>query len=370
MNIDLRDFLGSVSAIQGPGIQIGWPDEPTPLGIADPNRLAKTLDSALLAFRDLRGGADYLVSAEVNAHHQSIWVRFVQRGGCDDRKGQVEPALESAFQSLHSVALQNGGALHYWGGNNYFDLSLPFSIDGREEFPEVKHLPWDERYRLLLERATWVSLRGMVFRFSDLAESIAAHCAALRKSTVLIPSVGLCVHPWLFADYGLSVVTTEGAGSALEALSKPENWPKLYSWEAFERWDIAMSALYATHDNPDHFTRMPHLERVEVRESLRERITFVLSDWAHLPLESGSVDAIFATNALPRESDSEIVRVLKEWGRVVKRGGIVFIAQHNFFNPNVESIILEHGWNKANLLGGESPAQSETTAFQVYHSSG
>ena len=50
----------------------------------------------------------------------------------------------------------------------------------REEFPEVKNLPWDERYRQLLERATWGSLRRMVFRFCKLADSVAVSCVKFQ----------------------------------------------------------------------------------------------------------------------------------------------------------------------------------------------
>jgi hypothetical protein len=370
LKIDIKDLLGSVQAIRSAGVRIGLPDDPTPVDINDPQRFSACLDNALRAFRDLRGGADYLVSAEVNTHHQAVWVRFVQRGPCRDHNGQVEPVLEPAFQALRAEVARSHGDLHYWGGNNYFDVSLPFRGPVREAFPEVKHLPWDERYRYLLERATWGSLRGMVFRFSNLAESFAARCVEFRLSRVLVPSVGLCVHPWLFADHGLSVVATDAAGSALAALSEPDRWPRLCSRAAFERWDIAESASYATQGNPDHFDRMPDLEDREVRESLRQRITFALSDWADLPLGGGSVDAIFATNALPRESSAEQLRVLKEWVRVVRPGGIVLIAQHNFFGSDVEPVLRSAGWVEANILGGERPAESGATGFQIRYSSG
>jgi hypothetical protein len=374
LEIDIKELLRSVQALQTPRTRIGCPDDPTPVGIADLRSFVTCLDNALRAFRDLRGGADYLVSAEVNAYHRCVGVRFVQRGECgkawEDRIGQVEPALEAVFLDLYAAAARNDGVFSYWGGTNFLDLSFPFKGPVREEFPEVKHLPWDERYRYLLERATWGSLRHMVFRFSNLAESFATRCVELGLSRALIPSVGLCVHPWLFAEHGLSVVATDAAGSALTALSEPHRWPRLYSQAAFERWDIAESAHYATQGNPDHFARMPDLEDRGVRESLRQRITFALSAWADLPLRSGSVDAIFATNALPRESSAEQLRVLEEWARVVRPGGIVFIAQHNFFDAGVEAVLRDSGWVEANILGGERPAQSGVTGFQIRYSSG
>lgn len=370
MNLDIKDLLGSVQAVRSPEVRIGLPEDPTPVDIPDPQRFAACLDDALRAFRGLRSGADYVVSAEVNAYHRAVWIRFVLRGPCHDRNGQAELALEPSFRALRAEVAKSGGDLHYWGGDNYLDVSLPFRGPVREEFPEVKHLPWDERYRYLLERASWGLLRGMVFRFSNLAESLAARCVEFRLSSVLIPSVGLCVHPWLFAERGLSVIATDAAGCALAAISEPDRWPRLYSRSAFERWDIAESASYATQDNPDRFARMPDLEDRGVRESLRQRITFALSDWADLPLGGGSVDAVFATNALPRESSAEQFRVLKEWGRVVRPGGIVFIAQHNFFGSDVEPVLRGGGWVEANILDGERPSQPAAIGFQVRYSSG
>ena len=370
MKIDVKELLGSVQAIRFPRARIGVPDDPTPVEIADPQQFSACLDGALHAFRDLRSGTDYLVSAEVNTFHRAVWVRFVQRGPCQDRNGLIEPELEPAFQALRAVIAKSGGDLDYWGGNNYFDISLPFRSPIREDFPEVEHLPWDERYRYLLERATWGSLRGMVFRFSNLAESFAARCVEFGMSRVLIPSVGLCVHPWLFADHGLSVVATDAAESALATLSEPDRWPRLYSRLAFERWDIAQSSSYATQGNPDHFARMPDLQDRGVRESLRQRITFAVSDWADLPLGDGSVDAIFATNALPRDSAAEQFQVLKEWVRLVRPGGLVFITQHNFFSSDVEPTLRDAGWVEANILGAEWPAQPGATGFEILYSSG
>jgi hypothetical protein len=209
------------------------PADPTPVDSADPHNFVTCLDNALRAFRDLRGGADYLVNAEVNASHRCVGVRFVQRGewekGWEDRIGQVEPALEAVFLDLYAAAAKSGGDFSFWGGTNFVNLSFQFQGPVREAFPEVKHLPWDEQYRQLLRRATWGSLRRMVFRFSNLAESFAVPCVEFGMSQVLIPSVGLCVHPWLFADHGLSVVATDAAASALAVLSEPERWPRLYS---------------------------------------------------------------------------------------------------------------------------------------------
>jgi hypothetical protein len=370
LKIEVEDLLSSVQALRSAGTRIGWPDDPTPVSISDAHQFATVLDSALTIFQVLRGGNPYLVNAEVNSCRREVWIRFVQPGPGTNCNGKVEKALESAFRSLRSVLTKNRGNFHYWGGNNYFDVSLPFRGPMREDFPDVRDLPWDDSYRYLLERASWRSLREKVFRFSNLAESFAARCLEFQTSKILIPSVGLCIHPWQFADQGLAVVATELANSALTALSEPACWPRMYSRTAFERWDLAEAAHSASQGNLDHFERMPNLEDQSVRERLRQRITFVLVDWTALPLRSGSIDAIFATNALPRESVTERISVLKEWIRVVRPGGMVFIAQHNFLDSDIEPILRDAGWVEANILRGEGSTQGDTTRFQVYYSSG
>jgi len=368
--IDIKDLLGSVPALQSPGVRIGWPDDATPVSVSDRQRFSRTLDAAINAFRDLRRGTGCIVNADVNSYHSSVDVRFVQCGPSVERNGKVEPAFELALQSLRKVVSQNGGQVHYWGGNNYLDVSLPFEGTMREGFPEIDHFPWDERYRYQLNRAAWDSLRGMVFRFSDLAEGFADRCIECQMTKVLVPSVGLCVHPWLFADCGMHVIATDIAATALASLSEPARWPRLYSQAAFERWDIDACAMYASQGNPHRFTRMPDLQNANIRDSLKQRITFSLADWADLPIENGSVDAIFATNALPRESEGERLRVLREWARVIRPGGIVFIAQHNFVASDVESVLRDAGWVETPIIGGERTEFCGRTGFQVYYSSG
>lgn len=368
MKIDLEDLLAAVPTLRSPGTRIGLPDDPTPVTIPDPARFAAVLDDALRAFRDLRGGAAYLVSAELNSHHRTVGVRFVLSTGGEVASGQVEPSLEPSFRALQAVAAECGGSFGYWGGNNFLDVSLPFRGPIREDFPAVDHLPWDGRYRELLARSAWGTLRDRVFRFAGLAVSFAARGVKSGAARVLIPSVGLCVHPWLFADRGLTVVATDVAPTALAALSEPAGWPRLYSRAAFERWDVAQSALYASQGNPDRFASMPTLEDPGVRRTLQRRITFATADWTELPLKRGSVDAIFATNALPRDSAAEQLGVLREWGRVVRPGGLVLIAQHNFFGSGVESILSGLGWVEADILGGG--AAPGATAYQIRYSSG
>lgn len=240
----------------------------------------------------------------------------------------------------------------------------------RESYPEIERLPWDERYRYGLERTTWECLREKVFRFSAFAESFANHCFHLGVSHVLIPSVGLCVHPWLFAAKGLTVTATDAATTALNALSEPDQWPRMYSRDAFERWDIAESSSYASQGTPASFVQLPDLMNPAVRESLRNRLVFSPGDWADLPLRDASVDAVFATNALPRISSIERSRVLREWIRVVRPGGSVFIAQHNFCERDVETVLQEAGWVATNVLSGKRPPQSGSIGVQIVYSFG
>ena len=47
------------------------------------------------------------------------------------------------------------------------------------------------------------------------------------------------------------------------------------------------------------------------------------------------------------------LRVLREWFWSRAAGGLVFIAQHNFFDFNVEPVLRDAGWVKTNVLGGE-----------------
>jgi hypothetical protein len=374
MQIDVKHFLDVLPAIHTPGVRIGYPDDPTLIDIKEHQLFAACLNDALVAFRDIKKCDDYVVDAEVNSYIRAVWIRFIQLDSSrvSDAfhvvNGRWEPEVAAAFDALSAAMVRNNGTLHYWGGNNYFDLSIPYSGPMRENIPEVEHLPWDDRYRYLLQHADWGYLRQMVFRFSSLAEVIAARCVDFGLSRVLIPSVGLCVDPWIFANRGLSVVATETAESALTAVSDPIRWPRLYSPAAKERWDVAASSAYASQGNPDSFEELPDLANDEIVAGLRHRIQFAVADWEALPIEAGSIDAIFATNALPRDSNDEQLRVLKEWIRVVRPGGAAFIAQHNFRESNVEQTLRDAGWMHVDLLNGER--RPPGTVFQMYLSSG
>jgi len=189
-------------------------------------------------------------------------------------------------------------------------------------------------------------------------------------TTVLVPSVGLCVHPWLFAGNGLTVTATDSAATALAALSEPGRHPNLYSSAAHERWDIAACASYATVPHPDHFDGMPALEDEGVREDLRHRITFAVADWRRLPVPAGSAGLVFATNAVPRDSEVERVAVLEEWVRVLRPGGVLYIAQHHAGDWGVEPFFLDRGFAEVDFLGGDQLPDGVRGGFQIRYSSG
>jgi hypothetical protein len=210
MKIDVRDLLYAVPAIRAPSTRVGLPDGPTLVEVTSPDRFAASLDAAMRAFRELRPGTQTLVSADVNAYPKEVWVRVLENGRSDmDRNGQVEKSLARSLASLRAVAERNRGGAHYRAGNNYLDVWLPYPNPDREDFLDVTHLPWDERYRILLERESWELLRNRVFRFSKLAVTLADRCLACGMTTVIVPSVGICVDPWLFASRGLTVTATD-----------------------------------------------------------------------------------------------------------------------------------------------------------------
>ena len=372
MRIEIRDLLASVPAIGTQGMPVGLPDGPTWVEVALPDRFAASLDAAIRAFQLLRPGTRTLVSAEVNTYRKAVVVRVLQNGRSDrDRGGRVKAPLARSFDQLRSVVQRDGGSLDYWGGNNYLDVLIPYPNPDRDDFPEVEHLAWNDRYRVLLERESWSSLRDRAFRFSDLASRLAARCVARRMKCVLVPSVGICVHPWLFASRALNVAATDSAGVALAALSKPGLGPNLYSTAAYERWDISECATFAMMPHPGHFDGMPALEDDRVREVLRQRIVFLTAEWVRLPVASPTVDLVFATNAVPRSSDVEREAVLGEWVRVLRPGGVVFIVQHNpGADRRAESFLSERGLSEIDFLEGDEPREGARGAFQVLYSSG
>src|SRR5262245_23825991 len=120
MRIEIGDLLTSVPAIGAPGTRVGLPDGPTCVEVAQPDRFAASLDTAIRAFKHLRPGTRTLVSADVNTCRKAVVVRVLQNGPPDrERGGQIEASLARSLDSLRAVVERDGGSLDYWGGNNY-----------------------------------------------------------------------------------------------------------------------------------------------------------------------------------------------------------------------------------------------------------
>jgi len=114
LKIDIKDLLSSVEP--SAHRKRGWLSGRSALmDIADPQRLSTRLGNALCAFRDLRGRADYLVSAEVNTYHRAVWVRFRPARPCEDRNGKLSDA-RTVIPSAPRTVGNSRGELHYWGG--------------------------------------------------------------------------------------------------------------------------------------------------------------------------------------------------------------------------------------------------------------
>src|SRR5271166_6806607 len=181
MRIDIRAFLDSIPAFKALRARVGLPDDPTFVEMANPLAFAACLDKAMRAFEQLRPGTQTLVDADVNGNTKSVRIRIVQNG-FDRCRGPVETSLAERFDSLRSIAEADGGELSYYGGSTYLVLSLPYSGAGRQAYIELDHLPWSERYGVLLEHESWETLRSIVFRFSDLATMAADRCVLSRMS--------------------------------------------------------------------------------------------------------------------------------------------------------------------------------------------
>jgi hypothetical protein len=377
MEIEICDLFNSIPGIEAPGTRIGLPGGSTMIEIADPGRFAAGIGIALNAFRELWPGKLTLVCAETNSHVKELWIHVVQDGRTDlDGKLWVKESLSASFDSLRAEAAQSGGKVRYSGANNHVIVSLPYPNcpqPDREDFLDldISHLPWDEQYRVLLEQESWEFLRDRVFRFSGLAAALADRCRDGGMSTVLVPSVGLCVHPWLFGHRGLSAMATDIVDTPLAVLSRPELHPNLYSSAAYERWDISECVSYAMIPHWEHFDGMPALEDDRVRALLQRRITFAVADWARLPVQSGTTDLVFAANAVPRGSQLEREAVLEEWIRILRPGGFVYIAQHHpGLDWDIESFFRARYFVEVDFLGGEALPDGIRGGFQTRYSSG
>jgi hypothetical protein len=79
------------------------------------------------------------------------------------------------------------------------------------------------------------------------------------------------------------------------------------------------------------------------------------------------VSTLYSRRTLcPALQSTNRVKVLWEWQRVVRPGGAVFIAQHNFIDAELESILRNSGWTQTDLLRGVRPDSADATGFQIF----
>ena len=221
-------------------------------------------------------------------------------------------------------------------------------------------LPWNELYRWRLAHHSWDILRHEVYRFAREVEQVIAWAQSHGLNTVLCPAVGLCVDPWLFAHAGFNVIANDIAVSALEILAKPELTPQLYSTNAKELWDIEMTMMYRR-PHPHTFKNMPALENSSYQKQLASKIQFLTADAGHLSLAANSVDVIFACNALPRGQKRERRAVLKEWLRILKPQGLVFIRMHNDYQicSELRNFLLAAGLQERSVYSFEPDQEGD-----------
>jgi SAM-dependent methyltransferase len=373
--ISARELLGPFFN-ENPDIRVGWPDDEVALEVKGPDALRAELATVLARFRTVWPSMPLFADIKVNTVRQTLYLRLgaarppMPWPELDALEASARAALEEWVVPLSRCAEQNGGGAHGGGGFVSLELPLPAEVaaNARRDFPSLPDEDWDECYRVKLARMSWHSLRDEVYRFCDLATQIARWTAEQGYSSVLIPSVGLCVHPWLFAHHSLSVIATDISPTALDAVAHPERLPRMYGTAAKERWEVSEAAMWFGGRNPHSFEPMPDLERAETAGALRPRIRFVEADGAALPVGDASVDVLFATNALPREDFDLFERVVREWARVVRPGGFVFSAMHNGMQCDLERFSERLGWRPVDALKGE-PA-GEATGFQQSFSGG
>jgi SAM-dependent methyltransferase len=374
MTVDFAEILSSLQSLKSDGVRVGFPDTSAPISLSDRSGFVCAVDAMVCAFRELRGGLT-IVDAKDNSYRKAVVMRVKQLArGDSSRKGVVEPKISEKLAELQSVLDCDDGELHYWGGNNYFDIEVPLAdLSFMREFsPDTDGLSWDERYELKLAKESSESLRDEAFRNCDNATMIAEHFDP-SNATVFVPSVGICAHPWLFADRGFQVIACDISSTAMNALSQPHNFPLIYSLRSYDRWDISEACSWGYDPagfHPEYFAGMPDLGSPEEFASLSRRIRFACGDWTSVPVPDDSVDLIFAANALPRTSDDEVKLVTDEWTRALRPDGCIFIAQHHPGHTiDLASRFQDQGLLPCDVRNGDLPP-SGRGGYQLYYSSG
>jgi SAM-dependent methyltransferase len=328
----VKELLGPVFDDKR-GLEVGWPDDEVDVAVLDPQRLRDAMQTVLAEFQKVWAGARLVVDVDVSIAHGRLDVRVTRVTPCSDplpvaelekRAAGPRHALDRVLPSLRKEAVSSGGSAERGCDGSYFDLHLQVRAVGtligrREHFPSLVQSSWEDHYRQKLERTSWSQLRDAAYRFSSLAIRIADWAVRANAKRVLVPSNGLCVDPWLFADRGLTVIATDISSTALETVRHPERLPQMYGREAKARWEIGESAMYGG-SHPASFEGMPNLADPDVVAALGARLEWIEADWTAVPIEDESIDVVFATNALPRNEIEERRRVVREWARVVRPG--------------------------------------------------
>jgi hypothetical protein len=357
----LEDIVARVPA------KVGWPDDDVDLRVADPAELRAAFAECLTKFREYWPNTTTVIDIAVNTYHWKLDVRVKQLAVEPERQStsSFPEALQTAFTALDR-AVGADGKTYCWSTCVYFGMMLPIEVPAgaREDFPKLDTADWDELYRRELERASWRHLRAKAFRFCNHAVELARALHG-RAATIAVPSVGLCAHPWIFAEAGLRAIATDISATALAIVAQPERWPRIYGSAAQLRWHIDQTCLHAGVVQPGAFPRMAAIERADVAAELRSRIAFARADWTALPIDAHAVDAMFATNALPRDNEA-LARVAVEWQRVLKLTGHLFLAMHGAGGLDIAATFERLGWTATDAVD----AEPTKLTYQPYFSSG
>jgi ubiquinone/menaquinone biosynthesis C-methylase UbiE len=73
---------------------------------------------------------------------------------------------------------------------------------------------------------------------------------------------------------------------------------------------------------------------------------------------------------LPRDGNERRQRVLDEWVRVIRPGGLIFCAMHNPNGATATPYFENLGWQRIDALRGERTRTTDKPMFQEYLSSG
>jgi hypothetical protein len=360
-----------------PSVAFAPPDETLLVSIKDAPALSLALCQLARALSTERPAARTFVCANFHSTRPTlpVWVKIVH--GPYEEGDQGGEKIKRAVEALGRSVTSSKGKLV--GGGCFvtlcFDGRPAEGRGGRELFPAVEKLDWEARYEKLLERAAFESLRDTAFRFSLWAERVLHFAKAHDRRTVLCPSVGLNVDPWIFAAGGLRCIAFDRSARAIRALARPDRLADVYSRESIRRWDIVETTTYSGGVNPDRFgDLLPDLGSADVIAELARRAAFMRSDWASVPLPSRSVDVVFACNALPREEDDNGVRarVLAEWRRVLRPDGFIFVRMHNSYGicQEIRDTFTGLGWSEVDVRQPEPAWPNGSGVFQVFGSSG